>query len=320
MRGLFAGALMAAASASVMLTSGPADAQDASARPVRIVVPFTAGGFPDRLARVVAKHLSDELNQRVYVENRPGAGGLVGSADVARSAPDGTTLFISSVASQIIAPLLNPQSGLDTLKDFTHIAYIGGPPIGLVTSTSGKLRTFDDVLKASQRSAVSYGTAGVGTAGHLAAEFVAKKTGLKSIHVPYNGPMLGDIISGVVDLGSIGTSTAIGNVQGGKLWLIAVASRQRLPDFPDVPTFRDLGLDLDAVNWLALSGPAGLPEPLVLRLNGEVVRLMNQPEQRTMLRQEVIEPIAMSPAELAEFFRAELKRWEPVVASAGLRK
>jgi tripartite-type tricarboxylate transporter receptor subunit TctC len=304
---------------ALLSSIGEVPAQDA-ARPVRIVVTFAPGGFPDRLARLVARHLSDDLSQRFYVENRPGAGGLLGSAEVAQSAPDGTTLVLSSLVSQVLAPLVNPRAGLDALARFTHIAYVGGPPNVFIAASSGNLRSLADVVSSSGASTLSYGTAGAGTVGHLAAEFVAQKAAIKLVHVPYNGPMLGDVISGVVDLGSMGLSTAAGNIAGGKLRGFGVSTAQRLPDYPEISTMREQGFDLVAANWLALSGPAGLPEPLVVRLNREVIRILDLPEVRKTLRQEVIEPIAMRPDELTRFVRDEIMRWTPIVQAAGLKQ
>jgi len=287
-------------------------------RPIRIVVPFAPTGFPDRLGRILAKYLSESLDQRVYVENKPGAGGILGSLDVVHSAPDGTSLLISSLPSQVITPLINPATGFDTFKSFTHIAYIGGPPNCFVSAVGGKFGTFEDLGKSARERSLSYGTAGVGTLGHIFAEYVARKANLKFIHVPYNGPMIADVISGVVDFGSLVMSTVVGNIQGGKLLGLAVASDKRLQDFPDVPTFRELGFDISAVNWLTLSGPAGMPEPLVRRINHAVIDALAKPEVQGILRQELIEPIPMSPEDVVKLMVSETERWTPIVASAGL--
>ena len=294
-------------------------AQD-STRPVRIVVTFAPGGFPDRLARLIAKHLSDELPQRFFIENRPGAGGLVGSAEVAQSAPDGTTLVLSSLVSHVLAPLVNPRAGLHALASFSHIAYVGGPPNAFIVASSSNLGSIADVVNTSRATPRSYGTAGAGTVGHLAVEFVAQKAGIKLVHVPYNGPMLGDVISGVLDVGSMGLSTAAANIAGGKLRGFGVSTNERLPDYPDIATMREQGFDLVAANWLALSGPAGLPSLLVSRLNREVIKVLDLPEVRQTLRQEIIEPIGMRPDELTRFVQNEITRWTPIVQSTGLIK
>jgi tripartite-type tricarboxylate transporter receptor subunit TctC len=315
MRG-WSGVLAAVAVLTSSIVAAPAQE---TTRPVRIVVTFAPGGFPDRLARLVAKHLSDELMQRFYVENRPGAGGVVGSAEVAQSAPDGATLVLSSLVSQVLAPLVNPRAGLNALASFSHIAYIGGPPNVFIATATGNLRSLGDVVNASRGSPRSYGTAGAGTVGHLAAEFVAQKAAVKLVHVPYNGPMLGDVISGVVDMGSMGLSTAAANIAGGKLRGFGVSTKERLPDHPDIATMREQGFDLVAANWLALSGPAGLPEPVVTRLNRAVIKILELPEVRQTLRQEIIAPIAMRPDELTSFVQSEIARWTPIVQAAGLK-
>jgi len=308
-----------AACASAMLAAAPSHAQELS-RPIRIVVPFAPTGFPDRLARILARYLSESLDQRVYVENKPGAGGILGSVDVAHAAADGSSLLVSSLPSQVIAPLINAKTGFDTFESFTHIAYIGGPPNCFFVAANSPFRSFEDVLSAARAAPVSYGSAGVGTLGHIFAEYVARKSGLHLIHVPYNGPMIADVISGVVQLGSLVMSTVAGNIQGGNLRVLAVASDKRLADFPDVPTFRELGYDISAVNWLTLSAPAGLPEPLVRRINHDVVASLARPDVQSVLRQELIEPIAMTPEDVTKLMKSETERWAPIIAAIGLGK
>jgi tripartite-type tricarboxylate transporter receptor subunit TctC len=312
-------ALAVAVGAMTALTSLAPRAQETS-RPIRIVVPFTPGGFPDRLGRMLAKYLSDDLQQRVYVENKPGAGGIVGSAEVAHSTPDGTTLLIASLPSQVIAPLINPKTAPDAIASFTHIAYIGGPPNCFVVAGSSKIQTLDDILTTAKTTPMSYGSSGVGTLGHIFAEYIARKAGLKFIHVPYNGPMIADVLAGNVDFGSLTMSTVAGNIEGGKLRVPAVATKERLPDYPNVPTFRELGFDLAAVNWLALSGPAGLPAAFVQRINQDVIKTMDRPEVRAILRQEIITPIAMTPQDVVALIKSETTNWAPIVEAAGLKK
>jgi tripartite-type tricarboxylate transporter receptor subunit TctC len=313
-----------AAIAVVALAMLPAAGRNSEAqeltRPVRLVVPFGPGGFPDRLARILAKYLTDSLGQRVYVENKPGAGGIVGSLDVVHAVPDGSSLLISSLPSQVITPLINAKTGYDTFTSFTHIAYIGGPPNCFFVAANSKLKTFDDLLKAARAAPVSYGSSGVGTLGHIFAEYVARKAGLHLIHVPYNGPMVTDVMSGVVQLGSQVMSTVAGNIQGGNLRVLAVASDKRLPDFPAVPTFRELGFDISAVNWLTVSGPAGVPDPIVKRINSAVNAVLARPDVQSALRHELIDPIAMSPDDVVKLMHTETERWAPIVAAAGLAK
>ena len=237
-----------------------------------------------------------------------------------RSAPDGTTLLVSSLPSHVIAPLINPNATFDPVASFTHIAYIGGPPSCFVVSSKSKLQTFADLLQAARAAPVNYGSAGVGTVGHLLAAFVAQQSKAQLTHVPYNGPMIPDVMTGVVDMGALTLSTLASNIEGGNLRLLAVATKERLPRFRDAPTFKELGYDIDGIGWLALSGPAGLEAGFVQRVNVDVGRILELPEVRELLRQELIDPIAMSAPALAEFIRSEIKSWTPLIAAAGLRK
>jgi tripartite-type tricarboxylate transporter receptor subunit TctC len=189
-----------------------------------------------------------------------------------------------------------------------------------VVAATSKINSLDDLMKATKAKPLSYGTAGVGTLGHIFAEYVARKAGAQFVHVPYNAPMIPDILSGTVDFGSITMSTVAGNIAGGKLRVPAVATKDRLPDYPDVPTFRELGFDLSAVNWLALSAPAGLPDAFVRRVNKEVIEIMGQPDVRAVLRTEIIVPIAMTPAQVTELVKSETNNWAPIVQAAGLKK
>jgi tripartite-type tricarboxylate transporter receptor subunit TctC len=296
-----------------------AKAQDSS-RPVRVVVPFAPSGFPDRIARILTRYMSEDLQQRYYVENRPGAGGLVGSADVAGNAPDGMNYLISSLPSQVIAPLVSGKASFDPIKSFTHIAYIGGPPTCFVVPVSSPFKTFDDFLRTAKTKSVTYQTGGVGTVGHLLAEYVMRKGGLQLIHVPYNGPMMTDLISGVVDISSLALSTAVGQVEGGKLRVLAIGSESRLSDFPNIPTLKEYGFDISALSWLALSAPAGLPDKTVEALNREITKVMARDDVKPLLRQEVVEPINMTPQQVSAAFEREIARWRPIVEESGVRQ
>jgi tripartite-type tricarboxylate transporter receptor subunit TctC len=319
MRKWHSATLALAVAAALGLTIAAPRAEDTS-RPIRIVVPFAPGGFPDRLGRMLAKYLSDDLHQHVYVENKPGAGGIVGSADVAHSAPDGTTLLIASLPSQVIAPLINPKTAPDGVASFTHIAYIGGPPNCFVVAGDSPIKSLNDILTKAKTTPMTYGSSGVGTLGHIFAEYIARKAGLKFIHVPYNGPMIADVLAGHVEFGSLTMSTVAGNIAGGKLRVPAVATKERLPDYPNIPTFRELGFDLSAVNWLALSGPAGLSDAFVHQINQDVIKTMERPEVRAILRREIITPIAMTPQDVVKLVKSERDNWTPIVEAAGLKK
>jgi tripartite-type tricarboxylate transporter receptor subunit TctC len=318
MSSLIAGVAFVTISASAI--SAPVAAQQLPPRPVRIVVPFAPAGFPDRIARVLAAEWSETLQQRVYVENKPGAAGMIGTAEVARAEPDGTTLVISSMPTLVLAPLINPRSDFRPIEDLTHIIYIGGPPNAFVVAAKSRIQSFADLARIAKDTPQSYGTAGVGTVGHLTAAYVAQKAQLKLTQVPYNGPMLGDILSGVLDFGSLTASTVMGGIDGGELRAIAVGTDKRLPKYADVATFKELGFDISPITWMAVSGPAGMSQELQSGLNTQIAEILARPKVKAILQQELIEPIAMSPRELTAFVKREIDAWAPIVDAAGLRK
>ena len=290
-------------------------------RPVHVVAPFGPGGVADKFARVLAEYLTIELKQPVVVENRGGGGGIIGSSQVARAEPDGYTLLITSLASQAIAPALNSNPGFDALRDFTHIAYFGGPPIGWVVTASSDLHSIRDVVASARAGRLpGYASSGVGTLGHLVAVSVVQQTGVEMNHIPYNTAALPDVLAGHVPLASYAWSSVIGQVQAGTLRGIAVSTAARQPDFPDVPTFREQGFDIVASTWFALSGPAGLPREIVERLNREVYRIMELPEVRQRFAQDAIEFKTLTPDELTKLFETEIIRWTPVVRGTGMNR
>jgi tripartite-type tricarboxylate transporter receptor subunit TctC len=299
-------------------------AQSWPTKPVRLVVPFAPGGSADTLGRLVAQKLSESLKQTFVVENRGGAGGVIGSELVAKSAPDGYTLVVSGVASHAIAPALSKDFPFDPLRDFTHIALFGGPPGVLVVNPSVPARDFKEfiALLKAQPGKMSYGSPGNGTQGHLLAEHLKQVAGVQMTHVPYKGagPAVADLIAGHIPAGSQTLSTAATQIRAGRLRALAVSSAKRLPDFPDVPTYAELGYpELTAMIWFSLSGPAGMPRDIVNRLNAEVRRILQLPDVRERLRPEGIEPADLDPQAFTAFVASELKRWAPVVRSAGVR-
>jgi len=291
------------------------------AKPITLVTTFGAPGVADLLARVIAEPLAAELKQPVVVENRGGAAGTIASVQVTRAQPDGYTLLTSGFASQVIAPISTANVTYDSMRDFTHIAYLGGPPVGWVVTPASSLRTVDDVLRAARSGEIAvYATPGIGTAAHLATEFVLQKSGAKLTNIPYTTAAMTDVIAGRVPFGSFAWSSVVGQLQGGALRAIAVSSEERVPDFPDVPTFKKMGYDLVATTWFALSGPKGLAKEIVQRLNAAVVGIMSRPEVRAKLAVQAIETRAMTAEEVTRFFESEIARWRPVAIAAGMKQ
>jgi len=306
--------------ALAFLVAGPVRGADWPTKPIHIVAPFGPAGAADKFARVLAEYLPAGLKQPVVVENRAGGGGIVGSAQVARAEPDGYTLLISSLASQAIAPALSANPGFDSLRDFTHIAYFGGPPIGWVVTPGSDLHSVGGVIaKARLGTFAGYASSGIGTLGHLVAEVVMQQAGVRMSHIPYNTAALPDIIAGHVPLASYAWSSVNGQVQAGALRAIAISTAMRRPDFPDVPTFKEQGCDIVASTWFALSGPAGMPREIVTRLNHEVYKVMERPDVRLRFAQDAIEFKSMTPDELTRLFEVEIARWAPVVRDSGLK-
>jgi tripartite-type tricarboxylate transporter receptor subunit TctC len=289
-------------------------------KPIRIVVPFAAGGAADVWARVIAEHLSTALKQSVVVENRGGSGGMIAATQVARAEPDGYTLLIGGLAPQILAPAVAKNADFDALRDFTPIAYIGGPPLVWVVPPSSELRSVADLVAAAKADKFSgYASSGVGTVGHLVVELVARQNGLKLTHIPYNTAAFADIIAGRVPMGSFTWGAALGQLQGGTLRALAVTTEARRPEMPTVPTFKELGYDLVASTWFTLTAPKGLPKEIAQRLNQEVLAILDRPEIKQRLVQDAFEPKPLTPDQLSAFMASELARWTPVALAAATK-
>jgi tripartite-type tricarboxylate transporter receptor subunit TctC len=304
------------------LGAGTACAQAWPAKPVRIVVPFAPGGTADTLGRLVAQRLAESFKENFVIENRGGAGGVIGSELVAKAAPDGYTLLVSGVASHCIAPALSRNFPFDPLRDFTHIALFGGPPGVLVIHPSLPVRDLKEFIAyaKAEDGKLAYGSPGNGTQGHLIAEQLKQVAGIQMTHVPYKGASLAvaDLIAGHLKVTSTTLTTAATQIKAGRARALAVSSVKRVPDFPDVPTFSELGYpELAAAIWFSLSGPPGMPPEIVSRLNSEVRRILKLPEVRERLRPEGIEPGDLDPQQFAAFLASELKRWGPIVRASG---
>src|SRR5215212_2993449 len=307
-------ALVIAAVGALSLTPAAAQ-QDWPSKPVRIVAPFAPGGTADTLGRIAAEELGQAIKgSQFVVENRPGAGGLLGAAAVSNAEPDGYTFVVSGIASHVLGPINNPNAGFDPIKSFAHVAYFGGPPNVIIAHPSVDVKTLKDLLEAIKKSkdATAYVSPGPGTLGQLLMEAWAQKEKLKVEHIPYKGAgqAITDLIAGHVKVGSMTWTTAAAQIAAGKVIPLAVSSDKRLPDFPDVPTLKELGYpDLVAITWFSLSAPAKTPNEIVGRMNQEVVKLMAKPEVQKRLENEEIETIPMSSEEFTKFVEAEISRW-----------
>jgi len=297
-------------------TSGSAIAADWPSRPIRIIAPSTPGGAADMFGRLLCDHFSETFHERCFVENRAGAGGLIGTALTAQATPDGYTLTTSSTAYHVIAPVVSPNPGFDPLKDFTHIAYIGGPPNVFVAHPALNVRSLADLVALGRRGeTIDYVSPGVGTLGHLLAESFAQKSGIKLQQIMTRGASQGlmDLVAGTVKLGTMTWTSALGQIRAGAVVPIAVTSSARLAEFPDLRTFKEQGYpELSAVSWFALSGPAGLPRDITGKLNGAVAAMLDRPDVRKRLARDAVETKTMSPEEFTQFVAAEIAKWGPI--------
>jgi tripartite-type tricarboxylate transporter receptor subunit TctC len=308
----------------LVLFSSLSNAQEWPARPVKIIVPFAPGGSADTLGRIVAQKLSDQLKESFVIENRGGAGGAVGSELAAKAAPDGYTLVVSGIASHVIAPLLPQGTPYDPMKDFSHIALFGGPPAVLAVNPKLPAQNLKDfvALAKAKPGTLSYGSPGNGTQGQLVAELFKRLAGIDLQHVPYKGASgaVTDMIAGHIAAVSTTLSTAAGQIRAGRARGLAISASARLPEYPDIPTFAESGYpDLVATVWFSLSGPAGLPAPIVERLNAEVRRALELSDVKEKLRHEGIAPNRLDAKEFTAFVADELRRWGPIVRASGAK-
>lgn len=295
----------------------PAMADGSSSKQIRLVVPWPAGGSADLVGRLIANYLNTNRGESVYVDNRPGASGMIGSAIVAKAEPDGASYVISGIPSHVIAPAMADAPLFDPIKDFTHIAFIGGSPIVLVAHASLGVKTVADLIRVarSSRDPLPYVSPGFGSLGNLVAELFAEKSGISLTQVPYKGgtQALYDLIAGRVKLGAMTWLEAQPHVRRGELAALAISSPTRVTGFETLATFRELGHDeLTTTTWWSFSGPARLPEAVVVKMNQDVNAALATPELAEKLSQQTIETEPMSAEQFTNFLKAEIKKWGPI--------
>lgn len=314
-------AAFAAALVFVQALAVTAGAQDWPAKPVRIVSPFAAGGSSDTMGRILAEKLSESFGQQFFIENRGGAGGLIGTAAVAAAPADGYTFMISSIGTHVTSPVTSANPGYDPIANFTHVAFVGGPPTVISVHPSLGVRSFAELRALLKRNATAtpYVSPGPGTVGNLIAEFWAERDNFKLAHVAYkgSGQAMNDLVAGHVKLGSLTWTAARGQMRGGTILPLAVSSAQRMPEFPDVPTLKELGYpDLVVTTWFGIAAPARLPHNIVARMNAEVGKALEAGVVRDRLLAEGFELTKMSPAQVTAFVQQEINKWGPLTKRA----
>lgn len=312
------------AALSVLLPLPPAAAQTYPDKPIRVIVPVPAGGTPDVVARMVAPGLSTLLGQQLVIDNRGGAGGLIGAELAAKAVPDGYTVFFSSPGSLTILPHLQKQVAYDTLRDFAPISLVSIGPFLLITHPSVPVRTVKELIALAKADPgkLNYASAGSGAANHLAMELFKSMAGVNITHVPYKGApqAVTDLIGGSVNLMFNSIPPVLQHIKTGRLRLLGVASAKRSPQLPDVPTINEAGVPgYEAITWFGLLAPAKTPKAIISRLNEATVKVVHAPDLKSQLEILGYDPVGSSPEAFAAFIRAESQKYAKVVKFSGAK-
>jgi tripartite-type tricarboxylate transporter receptor subunit TctC len=301
----------------------PSLAADYPTQPIRVILPYPAGGAADVVARISAKHMTDQLGQQIFIDNRGGAGGTLGTDAAARSAPDGYTLVMHTISSAVLNKFLYTRVKLDVSTRFAPISQIG--TVSQLLAINAKvpaqnLREFIALAKANPDK-YHYGSSGLGAIMHLGGELFGFMTETKVVHVPYRGegPAMVDLLAGRIHFVVASVPALLSHIRSGELRALCVNADHRLALLPDVPTAAEAGLPgYKTYNWYALFAPLGTPEPIVKRLNDALVKAMATPEARKQLEDIGVEPVVSSPSELSSELKQQADFWGPLIARAGV--
>lgn len=300
-------------------TAGHAQHDDWPNRPVRVISTFAAGGTADILARIVADQLSIAFKQQFFVEVRAGAGGQIGIKTIVDS-PDLYTIGIANISHLVLHPMSRPDLGYDPKKDLANIAFVAGSPVLLSANPKSGFKSLKDFVERGKKEPLNYSSSGLGSMGHLVALNFIAMSGIKAEHVPYKGASqaLADLVGGHIVWSSQTVSSTASYIRAKTLDGLAVSTAKRLPDWPDLPTFKEQGYDLDASIWFGISGPAAMPPALVKKINEEIQRGLAKPEVADRMRRDGMIVNPMTPEQFNAFIDKETRVWAPVMKAAGL--
>jgi tripartite-type tricarboxylate transporter receptor subunit TctC len=304
-------------------TSAAAHAQAYPAKPIRIVVPFPAGGTSDILARSIGHKLAEEWKQQIVVDNRPGASANIGADIVSKAPPDGYTLLLASTI-HTINPSLYSKLGYDPVRDFTPITLIAATSQVLAVHNSLPVRSVKEFIAYAKKrpGQLNYSSAGNGSQPHLTAELFKSMTGIDIVHVPYKGapPAMTDLLAGQVALTFATSPSAVPHVKAGRLRALGVSTPQRISALPEVPTIAEAGVPgFEASGANGLVGPAGMQAAVIDKLNAAVVRIVKEPAMSRFLSEQGADPLTTTPAQYAAYIKAEVAKWAKVVKASGAR-
>ena len=306
-----------------LIFAATASAQSFPTKPLKIIVPFPAGGTVDFFARVISTKLSEALGQSVLVENRAGAGGNIAAEAVAKAAPDGYALLMGSEIIAINTSLYS-KIGYDPVKDLAPITLVGTVPNILIVHPGLPVNSVNDLIALAKKTPgkISFASTGQGTSTHLSSELFKLMANIDMLHIPYKGgpPAIADLISGQVNMMFINMPTGITHVRSGKAKIIAVSSIKRVSQLPDVPTVDQAGVKgFETSAWSGLYAPAGTPADIINRLNAEVVKILKQPSVREQLMAQGAEPVGDTPEEFSRFTLAEISKWAKIIKISGAK-
>ena len=291
-------------------------------KPIRIVVTFASGGASDIVARVISDPLGKALGGTVIVDNKPGAGGTIGGAEVARSAPDGYTLMLSNSTPLSIGPWTVPKLPYDPVKQFTHISMLGIAPVAIMSNPKTGPATLKDLPKAAATPGYTFGSGGPGSIGRIVGEMSKSALNIQMTHVPYRGgaPMTTDLIAGTIPMGIDVMTAFVPMIKAGQIKAIAVTTRQRAPLLPDVPTVVELGFpQLVAENYFGVSGPAGIPKEISDKIAAALAQIITQPDVVKRFDELGITPVKMTSAEFGAFVVKQINDWAPAIKAADIK-
>ncbi|TPQ43870.1 MULTISPECIES: Bug family tripartite tricarboxylate transporter substrate binding protein [Cupriavidus] len=299
-------------------------AQTYPAKPIRVYVPFPAGGGTDVIAREVSNRVSVTQGWNIVIENKPGSGGNLGVDAAAKAPADGYTLALGQTSNLSVNPTLYARMPYDSVKDLTPISLVASAPLVIVVGADSPYKTLQDIMAASKAKpgSLNFASPGNGTVAHLTIELLQKTANVKFTHVPYKGASQAttDLIGGQVQLYAASIPTLLGQIRSGRLRAIAVTSAQRTTDLPQVPTVAESGYKgFESVTWFGFVGPAGIPQPIVTRLNAEINKVLQSPELKKKLSEQGATVLGGTPEQFASLIRSEIGRWSPIVKASGAK-